>query len=265
MDGLAISPRLLAIAEEIGKLGFQDKIYDIGTDHAYLPLYLLKAGLCGSATATDVSMPSLERAQRNAAEHGMAGRIDFRLGDGLSAIPDYEAGKPVVMAGIGGKNLAAIIGRGIGRARSASMLILQPMHCQEALREWLFRNGFAINYEKLAREGNRIYSILFCTPAGSPPQQNMPPQYSPQQHMPQYSPQQHMPPQYSPEEVYIGRNVIYGTEDEYRHFLRFTRRKIMNRHGGILAASAEKRLLLKDEEIVLDQLLKIINNRLESI
>jgi len=206
------SRRILTIAEGIANYGYAGVVYDIGADHAYLPIYLIGAGLCGSAVATDVSPPSLARARRNAAEFGLSDKISFCLGDGFSAIDDYKPGNIVVVAGIGGKNLIDILQRGLDKAGAASLLILQPMNSHELLREWLVNNDFNIDCERLAREEYRIYSVMFCRPGVRAPRP------------------------YSPVEIYAGRNVIYGDADEYRHFLRFTKRKILNRYEGLSVA-----------------------------
>ena len=200
-------PRLSIIAEEIAKLGFQDIIYDIGADNAYLPIFLSKNGYCGFAIAADISAASLERARRNVEKACLTEQIGLCAGDGFASIPGYLPGRIVIMAGIGGKNLAEIIGRQIEKARAASYLILQPMHNQEALREWLWQNSFEICYERLAQEGRRVYSVFVCRRAGAPVS-------------------------YTPIEAHIGKKVLFDNRGEYIHFLRFTRLKIANRYNG---------------------------------
>jgi len=207
---VALAPRLMIIAEEIARLGRREIVYDIGTDHAYLPIYLLKSGTCDAAAATDVSARSLERARRNAEAAGLAEKIRFYAGDGFLPIHDYQSGKIAVIAGIGGKNLTEILAGGGDRPRAASMLILQPMSGQEVLREWLFGNAYEILFERLALEGRRVYSLFFCRAAPNPQT-------------------------YTPMDLYLGKNVIYKSDDDYRHFLRFTRLRIVNRYDGLLA------------------------------
>jgi len=202
-----LSPRLSVIAEEIAKNGFQDIIYDIGTDNAYLPIFLVKNGYCGSADAADISAASLERAGRNIEKAGLSDRIALYTGDGLASVSEYLPSKIVILAGIGGNNLAEIVGAQIDKAKAASCLILQPMHNQEVLREWLWQNSFEICHERLAQEGRRVYSVFVCRRSGAP-----------------------VP--YTPVEAYIGKKVLYKNRDEYVHFLRFTRLKAANRYNG---------------------------------
>ena len=206
-----ISPRLLAVSEEIEKRGFQDIVYDIGTDHAYLPIHLLQSGICGAVAVSDISYRSLDRAKRNVAAGGVAGGVRFYAGDGFLSIPDYIPGRIVIIAGIGGINLINILKKGADKARAASLLVLQPMSGQEELREWLYNNTFAIEYERLAREGNRVYNILFCRAADAQEP-------------------------YAPADVYIGNRVAYVSREDYIFFLRFTRKKISNRLNGLNAA-----------------------------
>lgn len=228
-----LPPRLAAIADGVSKLGRQDIIYDVGTDHALLPIYLIKTGLCAEAAASDVSGRSLSRARKNAEAYGVTAGINFYEGDGFSPLIGYLPGKAVIIAGIGGKNLTEIINKGGNMARSASFLILQPMSGQEILREWLFGNSFDIVYERLAREGNRIYSVLFCKNAI----QTDVPQAAPQAQDPHANPQVHMPhtnlQAHAPYDIYLGKNVVYDTDSDYIHFLKFTRLKVMNRLNGL--------------------------------
>ena len=213
MAKLKLSPRLSGIAGEIAKLGTQDMIYEIGADHAYLPIYLVQEGACAAASASDISEKSLRRAVANASERGFSGRIKFYPGDGFSAFTEYITGKIVIIAGIGGVKLAEILAEGAERAKLASLLILQPMHNHEALRKWLWENAFEISYELLVPEGRRIYSLLFCKYAGAPQP-------------------------YAQTDLYAGKKVLYANNGEYLHFLRFTLRKITNRLDGVNASAA---------------------------
>lgn len=206
-----LTPRLASIRDEIAKNGFVDRIYEIGTDHAYLPISLIQSGVCGAVDAADISAKSLERAKANVHGSGLSDRIAFYAGDGFRAFTNYEPGKTVVIAGIGGVKIAEIVCEGYERANDASLLALQPMNSQEALREKLIGMGFEIKYETLAIEGRRVYSLLFCGRA----RQNI---------------------VYAPEELYIGKKVIYKAIGEYLGFLRFTRIKVLNRHNGLKSA-----------------------------
>ena len=206
-----LRPRLKAVAGDVAGRGFHDAIYDIGADHAWLPISLVKSGACGYAVATDISRKSADRARRAALAEGVSDRLRVFVGDGFDAIPEILPGMPVIVMGIGGKNLIEIIKKGLDRARAAKPLILQPMNNHEHLRAWLMDNSFSIAYERLAAEDNRIYSILFCEYAGAPQE-------------------------YSAEEPYIGKRVVYEGAGDYIKFLRFVRLKLNNRYGGLKAA-----------------------------
>jgi len=249
-----LPPRLMAIAGGIARLGRQGIVYDIGTDHALLPIYMLKSGLCAYVAASDVSERSLGRARANAESYGVSGSIAFYRGDGFAPLAGYKPGRAVILAGIGGKNLAGILGRGGGMARGASLLALQPMSSQELLRKWLFDNSYEIAYERLAREGGRVYSILFCYNAdgGLPATTGRKP-YSEIDAGPPVT-AEHKP--YSDIDAYLGVNVEYDAEEEYAHFLRFTRLKAMNRLGGLEMAGAP---LSPSEEIEMGRLRAVVD------
>jgi tRNA (adenine22-N1)-methyltransferase len=152
----------MMIFEEIKARGFQDVVYDIGTDHARLPIRMVQEGVCGAAVATDIGDGPLGRAERNVRAYGLSGRVVLERGDGFQAISRYQAGRIAVISGMGGLALAKIAAEGDERAKSASMLVLQPMNNQDALRRWLDENGFTIQFERLAREDRRVYVALFC-------------------------------------------------------------------------------------------------------
>ncbi len=133
-------------------------VSDIGTDHAYLPVYLVKKGICRKAIASDVSPEPVKRARRNVEDHALVGKIEVRLGDGLEPIAEDEA-DVIVIAGMGGEQIARIIEKGFKKARLAQRLILQPMSRAEEMREWLYKNGFEILDENLVKEKGRIYAV----------------------------------------------------------------------------------------------------------
>ncbi|MDR3122002.1 MAG: class I SAM-dependent methyltransferase [Clostridiales bacterium] len=243
VSGRGLRPRLSVIAEGIRALGFQETVYDIGTDHAYLPIHLIECGLCGAAAAVDLRAGPLAKARRNAAERGLLDRIVFALGDGFFAIPDYEPGRAVVVAGIGGRNLSEIIERGGERARSAGALVLQPMNSHEFLREWLNENGYEITFERLAQEDRRVYSVLFCRWTGKKER-------------------------YAPDEYFIGKRVRAASAAEYLRYLRFVRRKVKNRFDGLTAASARDAGISRAERgeaELLGSVLGLLEGRIRSI
>ncbi|HHV59559.1 MAG TPA: SAM-dependent methyltransferase [Clostridiaceae bacterium] len=132
---------------------------DIGTDHAYIPIYLVKENRCKRAIASDVRPGPLKIAQKNIKENGLENKIDVRLGSGLESIDDSEI-DTVVIAGMGGELIIKILQDDFEKAKKAKSLILQPMTAISDVRQWLLCNGFDIYDEELASEGKKIYTVL---------------------------------------------------------------------------------------------------------
>lgn len=162
---MKLTPRLKAIAAMVPK---GSVIADIGTDHGYIPVSLIKNGTVQRAIASDVRKGPLNRAKYVIQRHGLPGDIETLLGDGLEVLKN-EAVDVVVLAGMGGVLIRDILERGKGLLQDTKRLILQPMNAQEAVREWLSLNEYEIVDETLAREGEKIYQIIVAEPGGNVP------------------------------------------------------------------------------------------------
>lgn len=160
-----LSLRLRTIAEQVPKGA---KFADIGTDHGYLPVWLILNGAVESAIAADLREGPLERARQTAARYGAAERMDFRLCDGLAGIMPEEA-DVIAIAGMGGDTVAAILDAAPWTKGPGKTLLLQPMTAQPDLRAWLQTHGYAIRGERIAREGKRLYSVWTVTGGEMPP------------------------------------------------------------------------------------------------
>ena len=163
--GLTLPPRLRTIADLVPPGA---RLVDVGTDHAYLPVWLLSHGKIASAIASDVVPGPLDRARQTAEKYGLTGRMDFRLCDGLSGVAPEEV-DAVVIAGMGGETIAAILEAAPWTATGERLLVLQPMSAQPYLRQWLQAHGYAIGREVLAREGETLYTIFLVRPGPMPP------------------------------------------------------------------------------------------------
>ena len=152
---MELSPRLRAIAEQVPQGA---RLADVGTDHGYLPVWLLQGGCIDSAIAADLREGPLNRARETAQRFGVAEQISFRLCDGLSAIRPEEV-DTVVIAGMGGETIASIL-EAAPWTKEGALLLLQPMTGFAELRLWLQENGYQITGERIAREGKRLYNIL---------------------------------------------------------------------------------------------------------
>lgn len=154
---LELTPRLRAVAELVPAGA---AVADIGTDHAYLPVWLLLEGKIARAIAADLRQGPLERARLTTKEYNCRENIDFRLCDGLSAIAPEEV-DTIVIAGMGGETIAAILKQAGWTKNESYTLILQPMSAQNDLRRWLWQQGYGIRNEQIVREGDKLYNVLF--------------------------------------------------------------------------------------------------------
>ncbi|HHT66307.1 MAG: tRNA (adenine(22)-N(1))-methyltransferase [Caldicoprobacterales bacterium] len=153
---MILSARLQAIADLVP---ISHTLADIGTDHGYIPFYLIRQNRIQYAIAADISEGSLNKARELIRQQNLEHCMETRLGDGLSVLSPGEA-NTILIAGMGGALIREILEQGDAAARSASTLILQPMIGQQELRKWLLNNGYAITDEELAKEGRRIYEII---------------------------------------------------------------------------------------------------------
>lgn len=131
---------------------------DIGTDHAYVPIELVRSGRAGRVIATDVRRGPLDIAAGHIERYGLSDKIETRLGTGLSVLAPGEA-DTIVIAGMGGELIAEILSADSETAR-ASELILQPMNSQYELRRYLVENNYIIEQEDIENEGQRVYNLM---------------------------------------------------------------------------------------------------------
>ena len=153
---MKLSDRLQLIADEIHD---GETMADIGTDHGFLPLYLLDTGKCPKVILADISEGSLKKAEDNCKMYDPDGNYDLRLGDGIDILEDGEV-DVVAIAGMGGNLIADILEWNMAKSRSIKRYILQPRRHVGKLRHWLACNGFRIVKESLVEEGKFICEIL---------------------------------------------------------------------------------------------------------
>ena len=159
---LQLQPRLQLLAD-MTPTGC--RLADIGTDHGYLPVWLLQRERIQSAIAADIGAEPLAHARRTAEEYGVEG-ISFRLCDGLANISPEET-DTVIIAGMGGETIIAILESAPWTKDGAHTLLLQPMTKAAELRRWLSVNGYAFTDERLVWDKGKLYVVLQMT-AGEP-------------------------------------------------------------------------------------------------
>ena len=151
-----IGKRLLSASEFVRQDAY---LADIGTDHAYLPLFLLSEGRIFRAVCADINEGPLENAERNASELGFSDKISFVLTNGAvglsgMGITDYA------ICGMGGELIAEIIERSPHLKDKNLRLILQPMTRQAYLRRYLAENGFYTVAESYSYDAGKYYLSL---------------------------------------------------------------------------------------------------------
>lgn len=151
---ISLDPRLSAIADMLGAC---DCCADIGSDHGRLGAFMLQTGQCRKVYFTDISAPSLEKARRLIRLLGLEGRAAFCVGDGAGALEG--AVDAAVIAGMGGETIAHIVENSGGKFADAR-LILQPNVAISQLRRRLSDGDWAIEDERLVRDGRRIYVLI---------------------------------------------------------------------------------------------------------
>lgn len=138
---------------------------DIGTDHAYLPVWMLQNGKARYAVAADINPNPLKNARNTLAQYGFAEQIELRLSDGLQNIAPWEVGA-VAVAGMGGNQIADMISGTPWLQNAEIQLVLQPMTHFEDVRRALRENGFSVLREETVAEGERVYLAISARYSG---------------------------------------------------------------------------------------------------
>lgn len=132
---------------------------DVGTDHGYIPIYLLQQKKILAAIAMDINEGPLERAKEHIALYGLQAYIQTRLSDGVAALKPGEV-EAVLIAGMGGGLVMHILKDGEKVCQSAKELILQPQSEIEHVREFLREKGYTILAEDMVYEDGKFYPMM---------------------------------------------------------------------------------------------------------
>ena len=136
------------------------RVADIGTDHAYLPIQLVKEGKVDYAIASDVAAGPLENAEKDIIAAGLKNKIETRLGSGLETISAKDRIDTVIIAGMGGKLMTNILNEAWSRNFHFATLILEPNVGEPSVREWLSAHKYQIINEKIIAEAGHIYELI---------------------------------------------------------------------------------------------------------
>ncbi len=151
-----LTPRLQAIADFVPP---DSRVADVGTDHAYVPVFLVKTGICPRAIAGDIGEGPLLNARRTVEMYGVTDRVTTLLSPGLDRFPPEEV-DTVVIAGMGGDQIGDIVTAAPWLRNTDKTLVLQPMSMEERCRRTLNGLSFACEKEAWVEEGHHRYVVM---------------------------------------------------------------------------------------------------------
>lgn len=154
---MELSARLEAVAKMVTK---GNRVCDVGCDHGYISIYLVKNNISPYVYAMDVNKGPLERAKEHIQGYGFENRIETILSDGLIALGDRES-DALVCAGMGGKLVIKILTEGMEKVRNMQELILQPQSEIHLVRAFLREQGFYIDKEDMVFEDGKYYPMMY--------------------------------------------------------------------------------------------------------
>lgn len=158
MEQFKLSNRLKNVAELINK---GNVVADIGTDHGYLPVYIVKENISDRVIAMDVRKGPLQKAKENVAAYKVKENVETRLSDGLFALSENEA-QTITICGMGGELIQSILDRGMDKFDENTQLILSPQSEIKEFRQYLYINGYDIRNECMLKEEGQFYVIFDC-------------------------------------------------------------------------------------------------------
>lgn len=153
---IKLSQRLQAIADLIPS---GSRVADIGTDHAFLPCYLVQQGISPTVIGIDVKKGPLKSAEQTVRDCQLTDTITLRLGDGLGPLELGEV-DTVIIAGMGGNTIKEILNNSLQVVEALQTLILQPMNGANKVRSWLHQHSWQIVDEALLLEDGHYYQII---------------------------------------------------------------------------------------------------------
>lgn len=160
-----LDARLLSAAKFVREGAY---VCDVGTDHAYLPVYLVLTGRAARALASDINKGPVMRAKESVIKYGVSDKIDVALSNGLAGAESYPV-TDIIIAGMGGELIASILDAAKWVRDGKYRLILQPMTHAEILRKYLADNRFSIIDEDIVKDvgNNKIYQIICAEFSGN--------------------------------------------------------------------------------------------------
>ena len=153
---ISLSNRLLTVAN-LAKSS--DCVCDIGTDHGFVPIYLINSDACNHVIAMDINEGPLERAKEHINEYGLDEKIETRLSNGMEKLLAGEA-DTIICAGMGGLLMKRILEEGAPREKGVKHMVLQPQSDLSSFREYLRCEKFFIEEEEEIFEEGKYYVAI---------------------------------------------------------------------------------------------------------
>ena len=225
MNSPKLSPRLLAAAKFVRSGAF---VADVGSDHAYLPIYLCTEGRIRGAVASDINEGPVARAMINVASYHLGRKITVLRTDGLSGIDEYSP-SDILICGMGGELIAEIIRSAPWTKNEKIRLILQPMTHADKLRAYLTENGFSIVDEVIVKD-DKIYQLICAEYTGRITT-------------------------LSPVELIFGRCNISRGGEPLREYATYVRGVFLTRKNGKLRSGAD----VSEESLIIDEIDKLLD------
>lgn len=153
---MELSARLEAVAKMVTK---GNRVCDVGCDHGYISIYLVKNGISPYVYAMDVNKGPLERAEEHIVMYGLEDKIETILSDGLVALGERKS-DTLICAGMGGRLVVKILTEGMEKVKKMQEIILQPQSELHLVRAYLRQQGFYIDKEDMVFEDGKYYPMM---------------------------------------------------------------------------------------------------------
>jgi tRNA (adenine22-N1)-methyltransferase len=157
LNALRLSERLARVAKYVPSSSI---VADIGSDHAYLPCYLIHHNLASKAIAGEVAKGPFDSALAHVKKEQLEHAITVRYANGLKAIEKEDNVDTITIAGMGGPLIATILNNDLDKLTSIKRLILQPNIHAKAIRDWAILNGWKLIDEDILNEDDKTYELL---------------------------------------------------------------------------------------------------------
>ena len=164
MNMIELGERLTRVANFVPN---GSKVCDVGSDHAYLPVYLIQNDQISCAIAGEVVEGPYLSAKQTVRDYQMEDKIEVRFGDGLQILSKEDNITAVTICGMGGELISRILEAGYngGHLNGKERLILQANVAEHFVREWLMKHSYRITQETVVEDNHRLYEIIVAEPA----------------------------------------------------------------------------------------------------